>query len=104
VPRFSQELDGAALLHRGPNVYLESSFILTSFLQNSIFFEWAMLGSNQRPLPCEGSTIVCRRFLKLAKLLRIDVFSLKDLSQQFRRFTRVAARLLHTIGQLQRRS
>ena len=21
--------------------------------------EWAMLGSNQRPLPCEGSTIVC---------------------------------------------
>jgi hypothetical protein len=37
VPRFSQELDGAALLHRGPNVYLESSFILTSFLQNSIF-------------------------------------------------------------------
>ncbi len=33
MPRFSQALDGAALLHRGPNAYLESSFILTFFLQ-----------------------------------------------------------------------
>jgi hypothetical protein len=33
VPRFSQALDGAALLHIGPNAYLESSFILTFFLQ-----------------------------------------------------------------------
>src|SRR5215213_3338049 len=26
----------------------------TFFLQNSVFLEWAMLGSNQRPLPCES--------------------------------------------------
>ena len=35
---------------------------------------WAMLGSNQRPLPCEGSTIVCRRLLELAKLPQIADF------------------------------
>src|SRR5829696_6905613 len=29
-----------------------------------------MLGSSQRPLPCEGSTIVCWRFLELAKCLQ----------------------------------
>jgi hypothetical protein len=27
------------------------------FLQNGTFSEWAMLGSNQRPLPCEGSAL-----------------------------------------------
>jgi hypothetical protein len=32
---------------------------LTFYLQNATFCEWAMLGSNQRPLPCEGSAIVC---------------------------------------------
>jgi hypothetical protein len=26
-------------------------------LQNAAFTEWAMLGSNQRPLPCEGSAL-----------------------------------------------
>jgi hypothetical protein len=55
----------------------------------------AMLGSNQRPLPCEGSTIVCWRFMELAKFLQIAVFLRRSSSQCFRRFTRVAARLLH---------
>ncbi len=44
------------------------------YLQNEKFWEWAMLGSNQRPLPCESSVIVCWRFLELAKHLEIDVF------------------------------
>jgi hypothetical protein len=35
-----------------------------------------MLGSNQRPLPCEGSTVVCWRFLELAKFLQTIVFLL----------------------------
>src|SRR5215203_212586 len=56
-----------------------------------------MLGSNQRPLPCEGSVMVCSRFLEVAKLLQIDVFCLLDFSQYFRRFTRVAARLLMSL-------
>jgi hypothetical protein len=30
--------------------------------------------SNQRPLPCEGSMIVCQRFLDLAKSLQIEAF------------------------------
>jgi hypothetical protein len=54
-----------------------------------------MLGSNQRPLPCEGSVIFCWRFLEVAKCLQIAVFLLCRLSQAFRIFTRVAARLLH---------
>jgi hypothetical protein len=33
-----------------------------------------MLGSNQRPLPCEGSTIVCWRFLGVAKCLQMYRF------------------------------
>ena len=36
-----------------------------------------MLGSNQEPLPCEVSTIVCWRFLELAKLLQISIFLLR---------------------------
>ncbi len=41
--------------------------------KNATSFEWAMLGSNQRPLPCEGSATVCWSFLELAKLLQIAV-------------------------------
>jgi hypothetical protein len=49
---------------------------LTFDLQNAAFAEWAMLGSNQRPLPCEGSVIVCWRFLEVAKSLQIERFCL----------------------------
>jgi hypothetical protein len=45
--------------------------------------EWAMLGSNQRPLPCEGSTIGCWRFLELAKYLQTTVFLLWYFSPAF---------------------
>src|SRR5215210_999765 len=54
-----------------------------------------MLGSKQRPLPCEGSTIVCCRFLELANFPQTAVFLRRRIFQLFRRFTRVAARLLH---------
>jgi hypothetical protein len=54
-----------------------------------------MLGSNQRPLPCEGSAIGCWRFLELAKCLQIAIFPRYHFSQYSRRFTWVAARLLH---------
>ena|SRR5918995_4456764 len=54
---------------------------LAFYPQIVVFYGWAMLGSNQRPLPCEGSVIVCWRFLELAKLLQITVFSLKSFSQ-----------------------
>src|SRR5215217_7038884 len=54
-----------------------------------------MLGSNQRPLPCEGSTIVCWRFLELAKFLQTVIFLRQCFSQHFSSFTQVAAQLLH---------
>jgi len=54
-----------------------------------------MLGSNQRPLPCEVSTIVCWRFLEFAKSLQISILTICCFSSVFRIFTRVAARLLH---------
>jgi hypothetical protein len=31
--------------------------LLHFFLQKGNFLKWAMLGSNQRPLPCEGSAL-----------------------------------------------
>ena len=51
----------SALLHgcrtkapeRVRNFLLPSAF----YLQNEVSLEWAMLGSNQRPLPCEGSAL-----------------------------------------------
>jgi hypothetical protein len=57
-----------------------------------------MLGSNQRPLPCEGSAIVSWMFPKLAKFLQITNFLRKHDSQVFRIFTRVAAWLLHVLA------
>src|SRR5215208_4948458 len=53
-----------------PDLLLALAFCL----QNTIFSEWAMLGSNQRPPPCEGSTIACWRCLEIAKCLQIEVF------------------------------
>src|SRR5215204_1247241 len=35
---------------------------------------WAMLGSNQRSLPCEGSKIACWEFLELAECLQMVEF------------------------------
>jgi len=57
--------------------------------------EWAMLVSNQRPLPCEGSTMVRWSFLEIAKFPQIAAFLWWIFSRAFRGFTRVAARLLH---------
>ena len=38
------------------------------------FSRWAILGSNQCPLLCKGSTIISWRFLEFAKLLQIALF------------------------------
>ncbi len=50
-----------------------------------------MLGSNQRPLRCEGSATVCWRFPEFAKLLQIVSFLRRPFSQVFRRFTFLVA-------------
>ena len=84
----------ARLLHQ----YLTHTPQICIFRLDMCFFGWTMLGSNQRPLPCEGSVIDCWRFLEIAKCLQMDVFSLRGFSQHFRIFTRVAARLLHAGG------
>ena len=41
---------------KGSVGYSQDPNLLPSMLvvRRSIFLEWAMLGSNQRPLPCEG--------------------------------------------------
>ena len=49
----------ATLAHVGPSEF---------FLQNSIFSEWAMLGSNQRPLPCEGSKVTTAVYRHIPKM------------------------------------
>jgi hypothetical protein len=43
-----------ALLHKGSGSKPGHFYFPTFYLQNSAYCEWAMLGSNQRPLPCEG--------------------------------------------------
>ena len=50
---------------------------------------WAMLGSNQRPLPCESSKIACQSVVELAKSLQIAIFVRAHCALDFRRFTLV---------------
>ncbi len=69
------------MVYKRPDVSPSLPLILAFFLGISTFSEWAMLGSNQRPLPCESSAIVCWRFLEFAKLLPMDVFGQRDFSQ-----------------------
>jgi hypothetical protein len=45
--------------------------------------------SNQRPLLCEDSVIICQRFLQYAKCLQIAVFFCRRISQHFGRFLRL---------------
>ena len=93
-PAFSQALVGAALLHRGLT-HILSLRLSSIFLQIIALPKWAMLGSNQRPLPCEGSTIGCWRCQEICKIPANSGISALTHSLRFRRFTRVAARLLH---------
>jgi hypothetical protein len=69
-----------------------------SLLQHLL--EWAIVDSNHWPLPRQGSTILCWRFLQHAKLLQINIFVRWRISRHFRRFTRVAGRLLHRCDRL----
>ena len=72
----------AALLHscrtnapeRVRNLLLSSTF----HLQNEVSWEWAMLGWNQRPLPCKGGFITSRLSAGVRKLLQISIFPLPN--------------------------
>jgi hypothetical protein len=55
-------------MYKRPEVLLAILLSTTYNLQIGTFLEWAMLGSNQRPLPCESSVIVCWTFLEVAKM------------------------------------
>jgi hypothetical protein len=58
----------ARLLHKGPRPTWGLMFCTALFLQNKGFWEWAMLGSNQRPLPCERQ---CDRLLEISRVCKI---------------------------------
>jgi hypothetical protein len=60
----------ARLLHNTPPNSRHTSRIHTFFLQKGLFSEWAMLGSNQRPLPCEGRSIRSWSFMTVQKYLQ----------------------------------
>jgi hypothetical protein len=47
----------SALLYKGPASIRHLHGGLLFYLQINGFCKWAMLGSNQRPLPCEGSAL-----------------------------------------------
>ena len=64
--------------------------LLAAFLV-LVVSEWAMLGSNQRPLPCEGSTTMSLLFFGIQKYLQMSIFSLAD----YRKGSHCWFRLLH---------
>src|SRR5215213_2467020 len=46
---------GALVVYKEPIRITDLLVSSTFLLQNVTFLEWSMLGSNHRPLPCEGS-------------------------------------------------
>jgi hypothetical protein len=48
---------GVLLVYERPGATPGLLFAITFSLQKRGFRKWAMLGSNQRPLPCEGSAL-----------------------------------------------
>ena len=69
--------------------------IITFKLQIATKRKWTRGDSNPWPPPCEGGTILCWSLPELAKYLQIAIFFREHFAPVFRRFTRVAARLLH---------
>ena len=50
----------------------------TFSLQTEKFRAWAMLGSNQRPLPCEVRSVMSWLFAAVQKYLQISIFFLRS--------------------------
>jgi hypothetical protein len=62
----------------------------------TLFPKWAMLGSNQRPLPCEVRSILSWLFAAVQKLLQISIFSLEDHRECSPLFVWVGVLLVYT--------
>jgi hypothetical protein len=54
---FRAQRVGVLLAYKGPIAGPLLDVVAVFVLQNVTFTEWAMLVSNQRPLPCEGSAL-----------------------------------------------
>jgi len=67
LPRITLPRVGVLLVSKGLRAILAHSHHLKFFLQNAVFPEWAMLGSNQRPPPCKGDKRGCGALRWLAK-------------------------------------
>ena len=55
--KVTQSCVGVLLVYKRAERRGKASLDLALHLQTVTFIEWAMLGSNQRPLPCEGSAL-----------------------------------------------
>jgi hypothetical protein len=60
-------------VQRAATIY-DSILVFCIFPAKQYFSEWAMLGSNQRPLPCEGRSITSWLFAGVQKYLQINGF------------------------------
>jgi hypothetical protein len=68
---------GVLLVYERPD-FLPAILLGTAFiLQNTAFSGWAMLGSNQRPLPCEVKALLLPLFVVVQKYLQNGVFYLR---------------------------
>ena len=68
---------GVRLVYKQPVKNTDIFAFSTFVLQNAASCEWAMLGSNQRPLPCEGKFITSWLFTAVQKYLQNELFSLR---------------------------
>jgi hypothetical protein len=64
----------AQLLHKRPKGSPKPYFRFMFCLQIAKFLEWAMLVSNQRPLPCEVKATISWLFTVVQKYLQNEVF------------------------------
>jgi hypothetical protein len=91
----------SSICRQRAGIYFRLSGIWHKFyLQIEWFLGWACLDSNQGPLPYQRSVTAFWGFPQFTNILQMAVFLDRSSSRHFRMFTRVAARLLHTMAGL----
>ena len=84
----------STLLHGGTRSILRLILSAAFYLQNTEFREWAMLVSNQRPLPCECEGAASYAFAGVQELPQIAAFASKMFRDRPPPFARVGVLLV----------
>jgi hypothetical protein len=82
-------------VYKRPEALLAIVLGTTFNLQSGAFLEWAMLGSNQRPLPCESSSPVTAAYRSLREMGFLRGFCTMSANSFYTIYRRFMPALLH---------